>query len=301
LNQKKVMFNFDDEDKENPIGSMLRYYREQKKLDLGKISEELKVRLEYLKAMEQGRFDLLPSGFYRKSFLKAYAEYLKIDSDQMLRMLEEQEKIPSKGEKEAPPVPKAQVSEISEEEQTEGERLPQKVVSPIKPPSRESKAGFGFSIFFGLIIGALCLVFLFKGGEMKYDGSSSPLGMAQAESLEVTTEPPDTLELFNRLLDERIGSAPQLILRVEASGRSWIRVISDGIELYVGFVSQNMSTEFKANESLSINLGVNEGVKAFLNGFEMMPLEKGITYLDRENFREFIPTDRANEIVRQNE
>ena len=62
-----------------------------------------------------------------------------------------------------------------------------------------------------------------------------------------------------------------------------------------------MSVEFKAKESLSINLGVNEGIKAFLNGFEMKPLEKGITYLDRGNYKDFIPTDRANEIVRANE
>ncbi len=301
MNHDKVMFNFDDEDKENPIGSTLRYYREQRKLDLEKISEELKVRPEYLRAMEQGRFDLLPSGFYRRSFLKAYTEYLKLDSDQMLKMLDEQERKPNKGEGEAPPVPKAQLGEISEEEKTERERLPQRIVSPAKPPSRESKAGFGFSIFLGLFIGALCLVFLFKGGEMKYDESSSPFGMAQTESLKVIPEPPDTLELFNRLLDEKIGSAPELILRIEAGGRSWIRVISDGVELYVGFINQNMNTEFKARESLSINLGVNEGIKAFLNGFEMVPLEKGITYLNRENFREFIPTDRANEMVRQNE
>jgi hypothetical protein len=301
LNQNWVMFNFDDEDKENPIGSTLRYHREQKKLDLVNISEELKVRPEYLRAMEQGRFYLLPSGFYRKSFLKAYSEYLKLDSDQMLKMLEEQERTPNKGEREAPPVLKAQLSEISDEEKAEREKLPQRIVSPTKPPSRESKAGFGFLIFLGLFIGALCLIFLFKGGEMKYDETSSPLGMVQAESLKVTPEPPDTMELFMKLLDERIGSAPQLILRIEAAGRSWIRIISDGVELYAGFINQNMSAEFKAKENFSINLGVNEGIKSFLNGFEMVPLEKGITYLNRENFREFIPTDRANEMVRENE
>ena len=104
-----------------------------------------------------------------------------------------------------------------------------------------------------------------------------------------------------QLLDEKIGSAPEMILRIEAGGRSWIRVTSDGTELYAGFISENMSTEFKAKESLSINLGVNEGIRTFLNGFEMRPLEKGVTYLDRENYHEFIPTDKANEIVRAHE
>ena len=87
MDQNKIIFDFDDEDRDNPIGSILRYHREQRKLDLVNVAEELKVKLDYLQAMEQGRFDLLPSGFYRRSFLKAYAEYLKLDVDEMLSRL----------------------------------------------------------------------------------------------------------------------------------------------------------------------------------------------------------------------
>ena len=110
------MFDFDDEDQENPIGSVLRYHREQKKLSLEQISEELRVRLEYLEAMEYGRFDLLPSGFYRRSFLKAYAEYLKLDADQILKTLEEQERSTEEDEGESPSVRKAHLVGALEEE-----------------------------------------------------------------------------------------------------------------------------------------------------------------------------------------
>jgi hypothetical protein len=30
----------------------------------------------------------------------------------------------------------------------------------------------------------------------------------------------------------------------------------------------------------------------------LTPIESGVTYLNRENFHEFIPSDNANEIVR---
>ena len=80
-----------------------------------------------------------------------------------------------------------------------------------------------------------------------------------------------------------------------------MRVVSDGAEVYTGFVNENMNAEFLARDELSINLGVNQGVKAWLNGFELIPLEEGVTYLNRENFKEFIPTDRANEILREHE
>jgi len=295
------MFDFDDEDKQNPIGSVLRYHREQKKLSLDQISEELKVRREYLEAMEHGRFDLLPVGFYRRSFLRAYAEYLKLDPDHILKMFEEQERATKKGEGESPPVPKAHVEGISEEKKIEREKPAHKFTPPIKPPPRESRAGFWFSVFLGFLIGALCLIFLFKIGIRNDQKTSVSLAMAEAESLMVSPAPVDTLELFMNLLDEKIGASPELILRVEASGRSWMRVVSDGAELFTGFVNENMNAEFLAKDELSINLGVNQGVKAWLNGFELLPLEKGITRLNRENFKEFTSTDRANEIVREHE
>lgn len=301
MDQDKIIFGFDDEDRENPIGSILRYQREQRKLHLENISEELKVKLEYLQAMEQGRFDLLPSGFYRRSFLKAYAEYLKLDVDQMLKVLGEQEMGPEKNDTEGLAMPEVRRPETAPEETRQREIPVQKLGQPARPAAKGTPAGFGFFVFLGLVIGALCLIFLFKGGEKEYQEAAMGLSMAQAESLEVTPEPPDTMELFTMLLEEKIADAPELILRIEASGRSWIRITSDELELYTGFLNENMSVEFKARESLSINLGVNEGVRTFLNGFEMRPLEKGVTYLDRENYGEFIPTDRANEIVRSYE
>ena len=301
MDQDTIIFDFDDEDRENPIGSVLRFHREEKKLDLANIAEELKVKFDYLQAMEQGRFDLLPSGFYRRSFLKAYAEYLKLDVDEMLKVLDEQEGVARKSEVKSPTVPKMPQVEIPPEETIQKQAPVQGLCPPVRPPARGTPAGFAFSVFLGLVIGAACALFLFKGGQIEYHEAPAGQSMAEPESLQVIPEPPDTMELFMQLLDEKIGSASQMVLRIEAGGRTWIRVTSDGNELYAGFIGQDLSTEFRARESFSVNLGVNEGVKAFLNGFEMRPLEKGVTYLDRQNFYEFIPTDKANEIVRAHE
>lgn len=295
------MFDFDDEDKDNPIGSILRYHRAQRDLELDNIAEELRIRLDYLKAMEQGRFDLLPVGIYRRSFLKAYAEYLKLDADGILNMLDEQEMAAGRAERESPsvPVPRSHVGEAVEEERLVKEEPVPKAVPLTRPPRRENRAAYGFLVFLGLLIGALCVTFLFKIG--MEDSRMMPVVpvSAEVESLVVEApEPPDTMELFMQLLDEKIGQAPELILRVEASGRSWIQVFSDGAELYTGFVNENINAEFKFRDKLSINVGVNQGVRAWLNDFELLPLESGKTILDRENFIEFIPTDRATEIVR---
>ncbi len=293
------MFDFDDEDKDNPIGSLLRYHREQKKLDLERVSEELRIRLDYLEAMEEGLFGILPPGIYRRSFVKAYAEYLKLDADHLLEMLDDYEKTTGKPAKELPPVPKSQDQETSDEEKLMEEKPATPTYArPVQRPVR-SRVGYGLSISLGLLIGAMCVIFLFRIGMEKQRSTPADQDLAEAESLIVIPEPPDTMQLFLDLLDQKIGSAPELVLRIQAAGRSWIQVFADGEELFTGFVSESMNAEFKFTDNLSINVGVNEGIKAFLNGLELTPLEKGVTRIDRANFRAYIPTDRANEIVRR--
>jgi hypothetical protein len=176
VDNDKIIFDFDDEDRENPIGSILRYQRQQRKLNLVIVSEELKVRLDYLQAMEQGRFDLLPSGFYRRSFLKAYAEYLKLDVDQMIKVLDEQEMATHKSEAKPLAMPRIPIVETAPEETRPRETPVQRLTPPARPPARGTPAGFAFSVFLGLVIGAACVIFLFKGGQEKYHEAA--VGMA---------------------------------------------------------------------------------------------------------------------------
>lgn len=294
------MFDFDDEDKDNPIGSLLRYHREQRKLDLDRVSEDLRIRPDYLEAIEQGLFGILPAGIYRRSFVKAYAEYLKLDPGHVLDMLDQYEKTPGKPAKEQPSAQKPQEQETSDEEQPVEEKPA--VPTYAKPAKRNagSRVGYGFSIFLGLFIGALCVVFLFRN-RMEDTQPVFVVDAADAESLMTVPEPPDTMELFLNLLDRKIGTAPELTLRIEAGGRSWLKIFSDGTELFTGFLNENMSAEFKFTKELSVNIGVNEGLRTSLNGFELIPLEKGVTRINRQNFSAFIPQERANEIVRRHE
>jgi hypothetical protein len=292
-----IMFDF-DEDKDNPIGSLLHYHREKRKLDLERISEDLRIRQDYLEAMEEGQFDLLPTGIYRRSFVKAYAEYLKLDPDNVLKMLDEQGKPKKKAPTEHPPIPHPRTVQTTEPAKPVEEQSAPTTYLSSSPKASKNRIGYWFNLFLGLLIGALCVIFLFGIGIENRQNVPINQALVEAESLIVAPEPPDTMELFLDLLDRKIGKAPELVFRIEAAGRSWIQVFSDGVELYTGFINENMRVEFKTENELSINIGVNQGVRTILNGFELVPLEKGITRIDRENFNAFIPIDRANEIVR---
>ncbi len=66
------------------IGEMLRSAREARKLTIKEISKDTNISSAYLKALEDEEFEKLPGETYIVGFLKNYAEYLKIDSDEIV-------------------------------------------------------------------------------------------------------------------------------------------------------------------------------------------------------------------------
>ena len=69
----------------NRLGSILKAAREEKHLSPETAARHLNIRLEYLQAIEENRFDRLPSGLYAKNYIKKYAIFVgiprtKIDS-----------------------------------------------------------------------------------------------------------------------------------------------------------------------------------------------------------------------------
>jgi helix-turn-helix protein/uncharacterized protein DUF4115 len=61
------------------IGNSLREARARRQIPVGQAEQATKIRGKYLRALEEERFDLLPSETYVKGFLRAYADYLGLD------------------------------------------------------------------------------------------------------------------------------------------------------------------------------------------------------------------------------
>jgi cytoskeletal protein RodZ len=61
------------------IGSSLREARSRRQIELVQAEQTTKIRGKYLRALEDERFDLLPSQTYIKGFLRTYADYLGLD------------------------------------------------------------------------------------------------------------------------------------------------------------------------------------------------------------------------------
>ncbi len=62
-------------------GSDLKKIRDELGVSLEEIAEMVKVRMVYLRAIEDDQFEKTPSGIFLKGFLRAYAQYIGLDAD----------------------------------------------------------------------------------------------------------------------------------------------------------------------------------------------------------------------------
>ena len=72
-------------------GSILRRCREFSHISIEEAAEATKIGKNYLRALEENRFQDLPSPAYLKGFLKTYATYLGLQTEELIQLAAQQE------------------------------------------------------------------------------------------------------------------------------------------------------------------------------------------------------------------
>ena len=72
------------------VGDILRRARLQKNLSIEDLEVAIRVSAAHIRAIEEGRLDVLPGRVYALGFIRAYAEYVGLDGDKMIGLLKRQ-------------------------------------------------------------------------------------------------------------------------------------------------------------------------------------------------------------------
>lgn len=70
------------------IGAMLYEARTERGLSLEELSEKTRIRVEYLKAVEEGSPEKVPGEAYFRAFVRTYAREMGLDPDALLAQYE---------------------------------------------------------------------------------------------------------------------------------------------------------------------------------------------------------------------
>jgi len=65
------------------VGATLREARNRRKIDLSEVEAATKIRVRYLRAIENEEWDLLPGDAYARGFVRTYASYLGLDAERL--------------------------------------------------------------------------------------------------------------------------------------------------------------------------------------------------------------------------
>jgi cytoskeleton protein RodZ len=67
------------------VGQLLRETRESFGSDIPRVAAALRIRADYIEAIEEGRYERLPAAVYALGFLKGYAVHLGLDGEEAVR------------------------------------------------------------------------------------------------------------------------------------------------------------------------------------------------------------------------
>lgn len=80
---KRKIINRDD------LGGKLKSVRELRQIDIELAARKTGIRIDYLKAIEENHFSVLPSGLYTKNYIKKYASLLGLSKEEINNWLKD--------------------------------------------------------------------------------------------------------------------------------------------------------------------------------------------------------------------
>ena len=78
------------EEKRPNVGELLKATRERLGEELKSIAEDLRIRYQYLCAIEESRYDDLPGVTYAIGFIKSYSEYLGLNGEEVVKLFKQE-------------------------------------------------------------------------------------------------------------------------------------------------------------------------------------------------------------------
>jgi cytoskeleton protein RodZ len=283
------------------FGVSLKRERELRGITLAEIARSTKISVRLLEAIEKDRFDVLPEGVFRKSFIKSYAKYLGMNEDQIL-----------------------QEYALDIQPSATTQSVPDKPSTSFKSFSAGSKRSLLVTLGILLVLLAVGCVFWFFTGAGQNGESTAPAtqvtpappppsGQPQSKATSPAPAPtsstagqtaspahdPSQLKVLGELAKKPEPAPPvgsegvgPLELTIEANSPSWISVSAGESSLFSGLMSPAEIKKFSLEAPLKVTVGNAGGVRLHVNGqvFSSLgkPGEPKILEVSAANYQQYL-------------
>ena len=237
------------------LGANFRKAREAAGLPLEKIAADTRISTRFLNAIENEDFHLLPGGIFNRGFIKSYAEYLGLDSTQVL----------------------ADYERISAPEQEPVEVL--RNADSAAGPDRNL-----YPIAAAILLALMAAYYLVTRKTSSIEPQSPPAATmpAVAENTADNAAPTATQSETNAPVETAVPQpiAPEPVAAVSAAVNAlavdlnvrestWIRVMSDGKVVLSEVLGPGELRRFSADRSMDVTIGNAAGATLQINGRDL--------------------------------
>lgn len=259
------------------IGESLQSHREILGLSLEDVEQHTHLRIRYLKALEAGEMDALPSPVQGRGMLKNYADFLGLDSDQLLLQFAD-----------------GLQARLTETHLKTTERFGR----PKTRASRRERRFLSSDLVIGVMLAIFLVVFIVWGAlqvsELRSDQGGEPTAPSIAEVLLPTSTPTllstATPTLVLRLegnngpaevvsgpiaaenqetlfISDNVDGAVQV--QIIARQRAWMRITADGDVQFDGRIIPGTAYGFAGEEYVEITTGNGAALQVFYNDLDL--------------------------------
>jgi cytoskeletal protein RodZ len=243
------------------FGIKLKKAREAKKIDLNRIADQTKININFLKNIEEGKFDFLPE-LYVRSFLKLYLQ--QIGEDPSL-FLNEYDSIKSDEALKVTVVTDEDLKNIDKPKHLRDQIST--IIEKIKPYIRQMNLIW---LGIGVVIVFLVIYSLAKDGNNHQIISAGSTGKALIEPRKNTL---DTLSP-SLYVEKIFNKKKELNLQLKAFERTWLQISVDDSVAKEHIFDSGMESNWYAKERFKLRIGNAAGIRLFLNGKDLGPLGK---------------------------
>ncbi|HJL74054.1 MAG TPA: helix-turn-helix domain-containing protein [Candidatus Marinimicrobia bacterium] len=240
----------------------LKELRESQNIDLEEIHSRTKINMEYLTAIENGQFDVLPLPYVRL-FMRAYVTEIGGEADEALHQLDI-----FQGRKVGKRISRKVEKVDSKESKKEIER---KVPTQSRPPTKVRqdliKGGLLLIIF-------LFAIFIIK--KINEEQSSATIKNGEI----VLAENPDAIS-DDQLVNDYVEAVsqtvsmivePPLKLKIVTAERIWYSMAADTAAAQTGILSPGEEKSLAFENQINVRLNQTAGTAMYINGMEVEEL-----------------------------
>ncbi|HHX22839.1 MAG: helix-turn-helix domain-containing protein [Tepidanaerobacteraceae bacterium] len=260
--------NFDTDSINSPqeLGAYLKSKRKQSSITLEQMHKLTKIRIKYLKAIEDGSFSEIPGGnVYKKGFLRNYVEVVGLDSKEMLDVF----------------------NKIWDEPKNDENIVLPKTEKIIKLNDYLNIPNFRrFSIPFLAAIFFILLIVLIKSFVMRIPQEETIPPIEQEEPVEELSESIQEIDPIEEETEVMVEIVEDTNMRTTyviddeiievtlnvTTGRCWMSVNKDGVIEYEGSLIAGEKRTWEADNNIKIRIGNPAAIDLTINGKNIGPL-----------------------------